>query len=441
MTRFSAAALTCCFALVSASASDWPQWMGPERNGIWNEPDAGGRMDLAHASMLWEAPVGGGYAGPAVSGDFVYVASRHAAPTSDTSKGLPGHESLRCFQVSDGSPAWEQRWPATYTIDYPSGPRATPTVHDGRVYFLGAEGRFVCCSAESGKILWQHELRTSPGCAPPIWGFASHPLIFENLVIIVAGGDGSTCMAYDRITGAEKWRALSSKQAGYCPPTLITAHGKPTLIVWHGEAINALNPATGATLWSQPRETRYGVSMANPVAHGNHLLISAFWWGSRMLSLPAEGEPSILWETQRESDTRTEHLNALMCTPILAGDHLYGVCSYGQLRCLDWKTGARRWETFAATTEKETRWGNAFLTRLGSNSSGFLIANERGELIHAALTPDRYREIARRQLIEPNSPDVRERKVVWSHPAYAGNCIFWRNDATLRCWRILKPSE
>jgi outer membrane protein assembly factor BamB len=181
--------------------------------------------------------------------------------------------------------------------------------------------------------------------------------------------------------------------------------------------------------------------MANPVAHGNQLLVSAFWWGSRMLSLPAEGEPSILWETQRESDTRTEHLNALMCTPILAGDHLYGVCSYGQLRCLDWKTGARRWETFAATTEKETRWGNAFLTRLGSNSSGFLIANERGELIHAALTPDKYREIARRQLIEPNSPDVRERKVVWSHPAYAENCIFWRNDATLRCWRILKPSE
>ena len=423
----------------SADAADWPQWMGARRDGVWDEKDAARRLDLAGASLVWETPAGGGYAGPAVSGGRVFIAARHAQPVSDTSKGLPGEESLRCHDAADGRLLWERRWPALYRIDYPSGPRATPTVHDDCVYFLGAEGRLACCATDDGRVLWMHELQPLLGCTAPTWGFAGHPLVFEDLVIVLAGGDGTTCVAFDRRTGAEKWRALSSRQAGYCPPTLVRADGRDLLVVWHGEAINGLDPRSGKVLWSLPRETRFGVSMASPVAHGDRLLVSAFWWGSRMMRLVPDGPPETIWETQRESDTRTEHLNALMCTPLLVDGHLYGVCSYGQLRCLEWDTGRRKWETFAATSDREARWGNAFLTRVGRTGNDFLVAGERGELVHAALDPEGFHEKGRHQLIAPDCPDVKERKVVWSHPAYAGTCVFWRNDSVLRCWRIIAP--
>ena len=416
----------------------WGQWMGDARDGVWREAGAE-RSDPAAAEQKWEVKCGGGYAGPAVSGGRVFLLSWYREPEQkDTSGGLRGEEELLCLDAKDGREIWRHRWAESYTIDYHDGPRATPTVHEGRVYALGAEGRLVCLDAASGKLQWQQEMKPLLKTKAPTWGFAGHPLIWEDLLICLGGGDSGTCVAFDRVSGKEKWRALSSRQAGYCPPVLIQHEGKPQIILWHGEAINALDPRTGSVLWTVPRMTQFGVSMAAPVYHGGQLLVSGFWWGSKMLKLPSgTGEPEVLWETKRESDTRTEHLNALMCSPLLVDGFLYGVCSYGQLRCLDWRSGARKWETFDATTGKETRWGNAFLTRLG-DSSDFLLFNEKGELIRATLTPEGYSEQSRHKIIEPNCPDVRERPVVWSHPAYSGGCVFARNSTGLRCWRIVK---
>lgn len=392
--------------------------------------------------MEWEAPVGGGYAGPAVADGRVFLLSFYRdAAAKDTSSGIKGEEQLLCADAASGKTVWERRWPAVYTIDYASGPRTTPTVHDGMVYALGAEGHLLCARAADGGIVWQQELTTGFHCKAPTWGFAGHPLIFEDTLICLAAGDGTTCVALDRRTGAEKWRALSSRQAGYCPPVLIRQGETPVLILWHGEAINALDPRTGKVHWTIPRDTQYGVSMAAPLHHGDQLLVSCFWWGCKALHLkPDFSTPEIIWETQRESDRRTEHLNALMCSPLLVEGFLYGICSYGQLRCLDWKTGARKWETFAATTGKEERCANAFLTRLGRTGHDFLISNERGELIHASLTPDGYKEKARRTLITPNCPDIKDRPAVWSHPAYSNGRIWLRNHGTLRCWKITKSS-
>lgn len=419
----------------------WPQWMGPKRDGVWEEKDIASRIDLNAAKLVWESPVGGGYAGPAVTRDRVYLLSFHrdtSAASTDTSKGLLGEEHLLCADAATGKTVWEQKWPAAYTFDYSSGPRATPTVHEGLVYALGGEGALVCASASDGKILWRRDLKTEFKSPTATWGFAGHPLVHGDTIFCLAGGDGTTCLALDRLTGKEKWRALSSRQAGYCPPVLVHHHGKDVLILWHGEAINALEPASGKVLWTIPRETRFGVSMASPVQRGDDLLISCFWWGSKMLRLkPDFTTPETLWETERESDRRTEHLNALMCTPLEVDGYFYGVCSYGQLRCLDWKTGARKWETFTATGGKEERWATAFLTRLGRGGNEFLLFNEQGDLIRAALTPDGYQEKQRRNLIAPNCPDVKERPVVWSHPAYAEGHVWLRNHGTLRCWKIV----
>ena len=412
--------------------------MGPQRDGVWEEPEVQ-KADPAQAEMRWEVSTGGGYAGPAVADGRVFVPSWHRAKEQpDTASGLRGEEELLCVSAADGRVLWRQRRAESYTVDYHDGPRATPTVHDGRVYAMGAEGHLLCAEAATGTVLWQQALKEVLKTKAPTWGFAGHPLVWGELVICLGAGDSGTCVAFDRKTGAEKWRALSSRQAGYCPPVLIRHGGAEQIILWHGEGIHALDPATGRVRWALPRETKFGVSMAAPLYHNGRLLVSAFWWGSKMLALPAgEGAPLTVWETQRESDTRTEHLNALMCSPLLVDGHFYGVCSYGHLRCLEWTTGARKWETLAATGGKEARWGNAFLTRLGLTGGEFLLSNEQGELIRARLTPDGYAEQSRRKLIEPNCPDVKERPVVWSHPAFSEGCLFWRNSTGLRCWRVV----
>jgi outer membrane protein assembly factor BamB len=140
----------------------------------------------------------------------------------------------------------------------------------------------------------------------------------------------------------------------------------------------------------------------------------------------------------RESDTRTTHLNALMCTPIVVDEHFYGVCSYGQLRCLRWRDGKRLWETFAATTgDKELRWGNAFLTRIGRTGNRFVIFSEKGDLILANLKPRGYEELSRARVIAPDNT-LCGRPVVWTHPAYANKKTFIRNDSEIICLDLAK---
>jgi outer membrane protein assembly factor BamB len=138
-----------------------------------------------------------------------------------------------------------------------------------------------------------------------------------------------------------------------------------------------------------------------------------------------------VWQTKKASEKDTEHLNSIISTPTLDGDYIYGVCAYGQLRCLETRTGARIWETLAATTpdNKPTRWANAFLVK---NGDRFFIENEKGDLIIAKLTPEGYNEISRTHLLDPtNSAPGRE--VVWSHPAFANRSIYARNDKELVC--------
>jgi hypothetical protein len=137
---------------------------------------------------------------------------------------------------------------------------------------------------------------------------------------------------------------------------------------------------------------------------------------------PAE---ETLWRTKKASEKDTTHLNAVMCTPFIEGDYVYGVCSYGQLRCLNAQTGERIWETFKATTEGEpVRWANAFLVK---NGDRFFLENEKGDLIIAKLSPKGYEEISRAHLLEPTNRDP-GRLVVWSHPAFANRHMYARND-------------
>jgi outer membrane protein assembly factor BamB len=320
---------------------------------------------------------------------------------------------------------WKHEYDCAYTMSYPAGPRATPLVSGGKVYALGAEGHLFCLDAKNGSVLWSRDFKKDFGAKTPLWGFAAHPLVEGNKLICVVGGEGSVAVAFEKDTGKELWRALSAKEPGYCPPTMIAAGGKRQLIIWHPEAVNSLNPDTGDVYWTEPWAIRSGLTIPTPRQDNDKLFLTAFYNGPAMFKLDSsKPAATILWRGKKISEKDTDGLHSIMPPPFIEEGHIYGVCSYGQLRCLKADTGERVWETFAATTGKEVRWGNAFLVK---NANRFFLFNELGDLIIARLTPQRYEEISRAHLLEPTG-EAAGRDVLWSHPAFANRSIVVRND-------------
>ncbi len=418
-------------------ADDWPQWLGPKRDSVWRESGVVETFPTNGPPVRWRAKIGRGYAGPSVAQGRVYITDRQRAPadgdSGDASDRGAGRsfERVLCLRETDGAVLWKYEYECPYTISYPAGPRVAPTVSQGKVYTLGAEGNLICLDATGGRVIWSHEFKKEFGIKAPVWGFAGHPLVDGQRLICIAGGAGSTAVAFDKDTGKEVWRALSAAEPGYSSPVIYEAAGKRQLIVWHPEAANSLNPETGEVYWSVPFKSRTGMSLAMPRRLGDWLFFTTFYNGSLMLRLDsAKPGATTAWRTVKVSEKDTTHLNAVMCTPFLEGGYIYGVCSYGQLRCLNMETGERVWETFAATTaDGPVRWANAFIVK---NGDRFFLFNEAGDLIIAKLSPGGYEEISRAHLLEPTNKDC-GRLVVWSHPAFANRHVYVRNDREIIC--------
>ena len=255
--------LALCVLMISAPvllADDWPQWLGPNRDAIWRETGIVEKFPTNGPPILWRTSIGGGYAGPAVTKGCVYVTDRQLAPgvqnpADPFARGvIRGSERVLCLNEADGKVLWKHEYECPYSISYPAGPRTTPVVSGGKVYTLGAEGNLFCLDAANGKVLWSHDFKKDFETKTPLWGFAGNPLLDGNRLICLAGGDGTTAVAFDKDTGKELWRALSAKEPGYSSPIIYEAGGKRQLIVWHTEAANSLNPETGEVGGHDPRE-------------------------------------------------------------------------------------------------------------------------------------------------------------------------------------------
>jgi len=417
-----------------AGIHDWPQWFGPRRDGIWRETGILEKFPAGGPPVRWRTPIGSGYSGPAVAGQRVYVMDRVLSRQTgqNFNRGvIPGNERVLCLDEADGKILWRHEYECPYDISYPAGPRVTPIVQDGKVYTVGSEGHLFCLDALSGKVLWSRDFKRDYSVQSPMWGFSSNPLLDGQRLICLVRGPGTTVVAFDKDTGKEIWRALSAKEPGYCPPVIIQAGGKRQLIIWHPEALNSLDPETGRLYWSIPFAVRSGLTIATPRQQGDLLFVSSFYNGPLMVRLAADKPAaSVLWRGNSQSERNTDKLHAIIATPFIEDGHIYGVCSYGQFRCLKADTGERVWETFAPTTGGQPeRWANAFLIK---NGDRFFLPNEKGDLIIARLSPKGYEEISRAHLLEPANTDPR-RPVVWSHPAFAHRCMFARNDKEIIC--------
>ena len=421
-------------------SDDWPQWLGPQRDGVWREQGVVEKFDKA-PKLRWSLSIGGGYTGPAVTAGRVYVLDRQLAkgssnPQNSFNKGkLQGTERILCLNEADGKILWKHEYNCPYEISYPAGPRCTPTVDQNRVYTLGAMGNLFCLNAKTGKVIWQHDFKKDFGAKPPVWGFAAHPLIDGNKLICMVGGDQGVAMAFDKMTGKVIWGSIKSPDLGYCPPVIIKAGGKRQLIIWHPRALNSVDPETGKLYWTTPFRVKYGLTIPTPRLYGDKLFVTSFYDGPLMMQM-SKNEPKaeVAWKAKGRNERNTQQLHAIMCTPHLEDGYIYGVCSYGQFRCLKIDTGQRVWESFKPVYGSSGRWANAFLVK---HQDRFFIHNEKGELIIAKLSPKGYEEISRAKLIEPTA-SAQGRQIVWSHPAFANRSIYLRNDKEIRCFSLAK---
>ncbi|WP_254506571.1 outer membrane protein assembly factor BamB family protein [Anatilimnocola floriformis] len=414
------------------ATSDWPQWMGPTRDGVWNETGLVDKFPENGLPVLWRTKIGGGYGGPAVAGGRVYVMD-YLRKDGDLKNDpgsrneLKGTERVLCLDAQSGAILWKHEYDCPYAISYANGPRCTPTVHDGNVYALGAEGNLNCLDAAKGTVIWSKSFQKDYQAPSPIWGFSSHPLVDGNKLICLVGGKGSVVVAFDKDTGKELWKALDAPHAGYAPANIITAGGKRQLIVWHPESLNSLNPETGEVYWTEPLVPQYEMSVSAPVKHGDYLYVSGI------------GDVGGVWKLDRDKpgisevwigDNKTA-VYTCNSTPLIENGVVFGFdCRGGQLRGVDLLNGKRLWESLVPiSATRRTNHGTGFIVKNGDH---YYLFGEQGDLVIAKLNREGFEELSRFHVIKPTS-EAFGREVVWSHPAFANKCLFARNDEEIVC--------
>ncbi|MGE0609995.1 MAG: PQQ-binding-like beta-propeller repeat protein [Pirellulales bacterium] len=417
--------LVVCVPMVTAD--DWPQWRGPQRDGEWKESGLLQEFDGPELPIQWRMPISSGYSGPTVAEGRVYVMDRQVKPRQV--------ERVLCFRESDGKSLWTHTYDCKYVgISYEAGPRTSVSVDDDRAYALGTMGHLFCLRANDGKVLWQRDLNADYKVQfeALIWGVSASPLVDGDLLIVQVGGEkpDSCLVAFDKLTGEERWRSLSDRPS-YSSPIIIEQAGQRVLVCWTGDSMAGLNPQTGQVLWQEPFAPRNMVlAVSTPVVDQDRLFVTGFYDGSLMLKL-GQDEPQVekVWRRIGQSERQTDALHSIISTPVLDGDYIYGVDSYGELRCLEAATGDRVWED--KTAVPNVRWGTIHFVK---NGDRYFLFNEKGELIIARLSPKGYDEISRTQLIAPTTAQLGQRGgVCWSHPAYANRHVFIRNDEEIVC--------
>lgn len=418
-----------------AGADEWHQWRGENRAGVWKETGIIEAFEGSEIPIRWRVPISSGYSGPTVADGRVYVTDKLMKPKQV--------ERVHCFDWETGDKRWSYTYDCVYKIDYAAGPRATVTVHGGLAYALGAMGHLHCFDAATGEVVWKKDLNTEYNIEMPIWGIASAPLVEGEHLIVQIGGTPEACIvAFDRKTGEEKWKAVDDT-ASYSAPIIITHAGQRVLICWTGNNIAALDPETGTVHWlySFP-STRWEIGIATPIFYEGELFFTNFYEGSLLLKFaPNSLDVELGWHRTGKDERHTEAIQTTMSTPVRVGDYIYGVDSYGELRCIDARNGERIWEDLSAVPT--ARWSTIHSVKhLAASENRVWMFNERGELLITDLTPEGLNIISRANLINPTRDQLNRRGgVTWAHPAYAYKHVFARNDEELICANLAKTKK
>ena len=383
--------------------SDFPQLLGPNRDGRLAGPALDPDWNAHPPQLIWKRPVGAAWCG------FSIVGNRAVTMEQDGE-----NECVTCYELTTGKPLWRNASPGHYNRPIAGeGPRATPTIAGDRVFALGANGTFRCLDLATGKQHWQTEIVADSGAKIPDWGFSSSPLIVvENVLVSTGGPNGKSLLAYNTTTGRLAWSA-GNRPASYSSPFLRTLAGREQVLMFNSEAITAHDPATGAVLW----ERVWGKGMphvAAPIVFGKDSVFfsSGYGVGSALLGIKPGDDGKFtadeLWKTPR--------FQAKFSNPVERDGYVYGV-SDGILACLDLRDGTVKW--------KDGRYGHGQCLLVGEHL--LQITEIPGDLILLRPTPEAANELARVHVFDSKT---------WNPPALSGDLLLLRNDTEAACLRL-----
>ncbi len=425
-----------CFAASGSSAwaEDWPQWMGKNRDNRWEATGILDRFPEGGPKVLWRSKVAGGYAGPAVVGDRLYVTDfvgeGDVKVDNFNRATFKGKERVLCLDANSGKQIWMHEDPVTYSISYPAGPRCTPVVDGELLYTLGAEGLLYCFNAKTGEVIWKHDLVSDYSTKAALWGYAAHPLIDGPRLICVVGGAGTHTVAFDKLNGKELWRFGTATEQGYSPPTIIKAAGARQLILANPQAINAVEPETGKLLWTTPYEASNGSIIMSPVVVGEYLFIGGYSNHNLLLKLD-QNKPGV---SVVSKDKSKRFISPVNVQPFVDDDIIYGVDQSGDMVAFKLPDGEHLWKNTDVMGGRSQGSETAFLVR---QADRYFLFNEKGELVIAQLTPTGVKVLDRAKVIEPSNTAF-GRSVVWCAPAFAGTRMYVRNDNECICVELAK---
>lgn len=381
--------------------ADWPQHLGPTRDG--HSPETGLLREWPRGgpAVLWKREVGSGWAGPAVAGDRLILFHR-----------VGGDEVVECLDPATGKAAWTARYRSRYVDDFnfDDGPRATPLIAGDRVFTFGADGDLRAWDLATGKGLWHRNINKEYGVPKGFFGSASSPILAGGHLLVNVGAKGASVVTFDPATGKEVWKA-GDDPASYSSPVLAKLGGEELAVFFTRNGLMAVSPKEGRVGLSyqfRPR-AHASVNAASPVVAGDRVFLStAYSTGGVLLGFKG-GKLEEVWQGE----------NILSChynTPLLVKGHLYGIDGrqeggQASLRCVEWDTGKVRWTREA--------FGCAGLI----HADGLIIAcPENGDVVLIDPSPEGYKELGRAAVLD--SP-------VRALPALAGGRLFVRDGKKL----------
>jgi outer membrane protein assembly factor BamB len=391
---------------IPLQGEDWPQFLGPARNGQYTGPDFAAGWPKSGPPLVWKMEVGEGFSGPVVSGGRVILFHR-----------VKDREIVECLDGNSGKRIWATDSPSHYKDDFgfDEGPRGTPAIAADKVYTFGAEGVLQCLDLARGKRLWSVDTRQKFGTSKGFFGVACSPLVEDGRVLLnVGGSNGAGVAAFDAGTGKQIWTATSD-EAGYAAPVAATIAGARHALFFTRNGLVDIEPASGKVRFEFPwrSRSRASVNAAAPLVVGDLVFLSASYGTGAVLVQIDGTKAKQLWASD---DALSNHY----ATSVHRDGYLYGYHGrqeYGQsLRSVELKTGKVMWN--------QDRFGAGTVTLAGER---LLLVRESGELVVALASPKEFRVLAHAQLLPAT---------VRAYPALADGRLYVRNEKTLACFNL-----
>ncbi len=393
--------------LLCALAGDWPQFLGPTRDGVYTGADIAPAWPAAGPPVVWKKDAGEGFAGPIVASGKVILFHR-----------VSGREIIEALDAATGKNVWSYEYPTAYRDDFgfDEGPRAAPVVANGVVYTFGAEGVLSAVDLATGKKRWVAETHKMFVVRKGWFGAAGSPVVEGGRVLVNVGAENAGIVAFDAATGAVAWKATSD-EASYSSPMVATIGGARHALFFTRAGLVDLDPATGQVRFSMPFHSRSSASVnaATPLVIGNLVFVSASY-GTGAVLLEVNG--STYKKVWANDDSMSNHYS----TCVYRDGYLYGFDGRqeeGQtLRAIELKTGKPMWSV--------NQFGAGTVTLAGDR---LLILRENGELVIVPATPKAFQPSERAPILK---------SVVRAYPAIADGRLYARNEHTLICVKLAK---